>query len=144
AAGPGRVIGVFLAVLGFAVFLLVYVFPLYWLVVTSLKGKAELYAAEIPLFPLNPTLEAYADVLVARSFGVLLRNSIIVCLATVATTLALGLLITYPLTRLDIPRGVRVGVLTWALSLRFLQPIAVVVPYFAIVRTAGLYDNPLA
>jgi len=135
---------VFLAVLGFAVFLLVYVFPLYWLVVTSLKGKAELYAAEIPLFPLNPTLEAYADVLVARSFGVLLRNSIIVCLATVATTLALGLLITYPLTRLDIPRGVRVGVLNWALSLRFLPPIAVVVPYFAIVRTAGLYDNPLA
>src|SRR5207237_6659257 len=111
APGPGRVIGVLLAVLGFAVFLLVYVFPLYWLVVTSLKGKAELYAAEIPLFPLNPTLEAYADVLVARSFGVLLRNSIIVCLATVATTLALGLLITYPLTRLDIPRGVRVGVL---------------------------------
>ena len=62
APGPGRVIGVFLAVLGFAVFLLVYVFPLYWLIVTSLKGKSELYLAEIPLYPLNPTLEAYADV----------------------------------------------------------------------------------
>jgi ABC-type glycerol-3-phosphate transport system permease component len=122
----------------------VYVFPLYWLVVTSLKGKAELYAAEVPLFPLNPTFEAYTDVLVARGFGLLLRNSIIVCLATVVITLALGLLITYPLTRLEIRRGVRVGVLNWALSLRFLPPIAVVVPYFAIVRTVGLYDNPLA
>ena len=59
-----------------------------------------------------------------------------VCLATVATTLSLGLLITYPLTRLDIPRGVRVGVLNWALSLRFLPPIAVVVPYFAMHRNA--------
>jgi multiple sugar transport system permease protein len=140
----GRLAGVALGLLGLVIFLLVYVFPLYWLVVTSLKGKAELYAAEVPLFPLAPTLDAYTDVLVARSFGVLLRNSVMVCLATVVTTLSLGLLVTYPLTRLEIPRGVRVGVLNWALSLRFLPPIAVVVPYFAIVRTAGLYDNPLA
>jgi multiple sugar transport system permease protein len=139
-----RLGGILLGGIGLLVFLVVYVFPLYWLVVTSLKGKAELYAAEVPLFPLAPTLDAYTDVLVARSFGVLLRNSVAVCLATVATTLSLGLLITYPLTRLEIPRGVRVGVLNWALSLRFLPPIAVVVPYFAIVRTAGLYDNPLA
>jgi len=136
--------GLVLAAAGLAVLAVVYVFPLYWLVVTSLKGKAELYAAEVPLFPQSPTVEAYADVLVGRGFAVLLRNSVVVCLATVAITLALGLLITYPLTRLDIPRGVRIGVLNWALSLRFLPPIAVVVPYFAIVRTAGLYDSPLS
>jgi multiple sugar transport system permease protein len=140
----GRIVAIALGLLGLLVFLVVYVFPLYWLVVTSLKGKAELYAAEIPLVPLAPTLDAYTDVLVARSFALLLRNSVMVCLATVATTLSLGLFITYPLTRLDIPRAVRVGVLNWALSLRFLPPIAVVVPYFAVVRTAGLYDNPLA
>lgn len=135
---------VVVAVAGLALFALVYLFPLYWLVVTSLKGRAELYAAEVPLFPKDPTFEAYADVLINRAFSTLLRNSIIVCLATVATTLILGLLITYPLTRLDVRKSVRVGVLNWALSLRFLPPIAVVVPYFAIVRTAGLYDNPLA
>jgi multiple sugar transport system permease protein len=141
---PGDVVGLIVAATGLTVLVLVYVFPLYWLLVTSLKGKAELYAAEVPLFPQNPTVEAYADVLVGRGFAVLLRNSVIVCLATVAITLALGLLISYPLTRLDVPRGVRIGVLNWALSLRFLPPIAVVVPYFAIVRTAGLYDNPLS
>jgi len=130
--------------LGLGIFGLVYVFPLYWLVVTSLKGKSELYMAEIPLYPLSPTLEAYTDVLVGRSFGVLLRNSIVVCFATVLLALAIGLLIAYPITRLDVSRRVRVGVLNWALSLRFLPPIAVVVPYFAIVRTLGLYDNPLA
>jgi multiple sugar transport system permease protein len=140
----GRVAGTLLGLAGLVIFLLVYVFPIYWLVVTSLKSKAELYAAEVPLVPLAPTLDAYADVLVNRNFGVLLRNSLLVCFATVVTTLALGLLITYPLTRLDVSRGVRVGVLNWALSLRFLPPIAVVVPYFAIVRTAGMYDNPLA
>ena len=32
-------------------------------------------------------------------------------------------------------------VLNWALSLRFLPPIAVVIPYFLIVRTIGLYNQ---
>jgi multiple sugar transport system permease protein len=142
--GAQRNVGVLVATLGLAIFGLVYAFPLYWLVVTSLKGKSELYLAEISLFPLNPTLEPYTDVLVGRGFGQLLRNSVVVCLATVLLALAIGLFIAYPITRLDVSRRVRVGVLNWALSLRFLPPIAVVVPYFAIVRTVGLYDNPLA
>src|SRR5205809_2605617 len=58
--------------------------------------------------------------------------------------LVLGLLITYPITRLEISPRVRVGILNWALSLRFLPPIAIVVPYFALVRTLGLYDQPQA
>jgi multiple sugar transport system permease protein len=73
-----------------------------------------------------------------------LKNSIIVCASTVLITIAIGLLITYPITRLPVPVRLRVGVLNWALSLRFLPPIAVVVPYFAIVRTLQIYDQPIA
>src|SRR5207244_6133917 len=46
--------------------------------------------------------------------------------------------------RLPLPARLRVNVLTWALSLRFLPPIAVVIPYFAIVRTVQIYDQPIA
>jgi multiple sugar transport system permease protein len=140
----GRGLRLLIAIAGLSLFGVVYAFPLYWLLVTSLKSKAQLYQAEVPLYPEDPTFAAYADVLFTRGFSTLLRNSIVVCLATVVITVAIGLLITYPITRLDVSRAVRVGVLNWALSLRFLPPIAVVVPYFAIVRTAGLYDNPLA
>ena len=31
--------------------------------------------------------------------------------------------------------------MNWALSLRFLAPIAVVIPYFTIVRTLGIYNQ---
>ena len=127
--------------LGVAGFL--YAFPLYWLVATSLKSKAELYQS-ITLFPRHPTLASYYSVLFDRGFWVLLKNSVIVCAATVLVTLAVGLVITYPITRLTVPPGLRVGVLTWALSLRFLPPIAVVIPYFAIVRTLQIYDQPIA
>ena len=121
-----------------------YLFPLYWLVVNSLKGKREIFAANLTLYPHNPTLESYRSVLIDSQYWVLLRNSIIVCSATVLITVSIGLLITYPLTRLQVSQRVRVGVLNWALSLRFLPPIAVVIPYFAVVRTQRLYDQPIA
>ncbi|PZA06790.1 MULTISPECIES: carbohydrate ABC transporter permease [unclassified Meiothermus] len=124
---------------------LVYLFPLYWLVATSLKGQGELLGHIVPtLVPQAPTLEAFHTVLVEKGNWKLLRNSVLVCGATVLTTLTLGLLITYPITRLPVSRRLRVGVLNWALSLRFLPPVAVVVPYFGVVRTLQLYDNPLA
>ena len=111
--------------------------------VTSLKSKAELYTS-ITLFPRSLTLESYGNVLIDSGFWMLLRNSVIVCLSTVIVTIAVGLVITYPLTRLPVPPRLRVGVLNWALSLRFLPPIAVVIPYFAIVRTLQIYDQPIA
>ena len=123
---------------------MVYAVPLYWLLVTSLKTKGELYRATVTLYPHMPTLEPYLRVLAERGFWMLLRNSVIVCGTTMAITLALGLLITYPITRLKVSPGVRRGVLNWALSLRFMPPVAVVIPYFALVRTVDLYDKPQA
>ncbi|TMF37594.1 MAG: carbohydrate ABC transporter permease [Chloroflexi bacterium] len=121
-----------------------YGFPLYWLFVTSLKSKGELFASTVHLIPHNPTFAAYSSVLIDRGFWVLLKNSVVVCVSTVLVTLVVGLVITYPLTRLPVPARLRVGVLNWALSLRFLPPIAVVIPYFAIVRTVQIYDQPIA
>jgi multiple sugar transport system permease protein len=132
-----------LLVVGLGAAAVLYAFPLYWLIATSLKAKAELYQS-ITLIPRHPTLEPYVSVLIDRGFWVLLKNSVIVCSATVVVTIAIGLIITYPLTRLTVPPQLRVTVLNWALSLRFLPPIAVVIPYFAIIRTLQLYDQPIA
>ncbi len=130
--------------LALVIFAIIYLFPLYWLLNTSIKGRAELFASTPTLVVKHPTLEPYVSVLFDRGYVRLLRNSLVVCSLTVLLTLVIGMAITYPLTRLPVSRRLRVGVLNWALSLRFLPPIAVVVPYFLIVRTIGLYNNPLA
>ena len=142
--GAQRLARVAIVIVGLVVLGAVYVFPLYWLVVTSLKSKAELFASSVHLLPHAPTLQAYASVMIDRGFWVLLRNSVVVCGFTVLITLAVGLLVTYPITRLQVPVRLRVGILNWALSLRFLPPIAVIIPYFAIVRTLQIYDQPIA
>ncbi|MCL6445842.1 MAG: ABC transporter permease subunit, partial [Alicyclobacillus sp.] len=68
----------------------------------------------------------------------------VVALAAVVGGIALSLLIAYPLTRLPVRPGFRRGLFGWILSLRFLPPIVVVIPFFDIVRGFGLYDTRLS
>lgn len=129
---------------GLGLLAVVYLFPFFWMVSTSLKTNAELYAQPPTLWPVRPRLDAYTAALAGAGHWILLRNSLFICLSTVALTVALALLIAYPLTRLAVPPRVRRGVLSWLLSLRFLPSMVVVIPIFATVRAVGLYDRVLA
>ncbi len=122
----------------------IYLFPFVWMISTSLKPNRELYAQPPGLWPVHPSLDAYRTALIGARDWVLLRNSVIVCLFTVALALALALLIAYPLTRLAVPPRFRRGLLSWLLSLRFLPSMVVVIPIFATMRAVGLYDRLLA
>jgi multiple sugar transport system permease protein len=119
----------------------VFAFPLFYLIATSLKTKADLFAPVPSLFPPAPTLDPYANVLFTRGFSGLLVNSIIVGLSSTFLAICLAFAICYPITRLPAPPRLRAFVLNWALSLRFLPPVAVVIPYFAVIRTIGLYNQ---
>lgn len=137
---PGRLI-VVVVLAGLAV---VYLFPFIWMLSTSLKPAPELYTQPPTLWPVHPSLEAYRAALIGSRDWILLRNSLVICLATVVLTLALALLIAYPLTRLPVPAAFRRGLLSWLLSLRFLPSMVVVIPIFATIRAMGLYDRVLA
>ncbi|MFL5689981.1 MAG: carbohydrate ABC transporter permease [Chloroflexota bacterium] len=130
-----------LAVIGLLVVGIIFIFPLYVLVATSLKPKAELFLGEPTIVPQSPTLAAFQDVLFGRNMITLLMNSIIVGLASTILALIIAMAICYPITRLPTTRRTRAGVMNWALSLRFLAPIAVVIPYFTVVRTLGIYNQ---
>jgi multiple sugar transport system permease protein len=120
---------------------LVFAFPLYWLIATSLKTKGELYAIVPTIIPKAPTIEPYVSVLVDRKMTGLLLNSIIAGASSTIIAIVIAFAICYPITRLPASPRLRTNVLNWALSLRFLPPIAVVIPYFTIVRWIGLYNQ---
>jgi multiple sugar transport system permease protein len=124
-----------------AVIAFVFAFPLFYLIATSLKTKADLFAPVPSLFPPAPTIEPYVSVLFTRGFAGLLVNSAIVGLSATVLAICVAFAICYPITRLPASPRLRAFVLNWALSLRFLPPVAVVIPYFAIVRTIGLYNQ---
>jgi ABC-type glycerol-3-phosphate transport system permease component len=126
-------------VLGIA--LVAFAFPLYYLVATSLKGQAELYSAVPTFIPQAPTIQSYTSVLFDRQMSGLLVNSIVAGVSATVLALAIAFAICYPITRLPVSRRVSSFVLNWSLSLRFLPPIAVVIPYYTIVRALGLYNQ---
>ncbi len=122
----------------------VYLFPFYWMLVTALKSLADLYRYPPTLVPSPPTVQPFVSVLVKRGYLHLIWNSVVVSLTAVVAGIVLSLLITYPLTRMQVSSRFRRGLLAWILSLRFLPPIVAVVPFFAIIRGLGLYDTRTA
>ncbi|HET9755555.1 MAG TPA: carbohydrate ABC transporter permease [Candidatus Limnocylindrales bacterium] len=137
----GRPLTRLLTVIGLLAVGLIFFSPLYVLVATSLKTKAELFLPEPTVIPQNPSLASYENVLFGRNMITLLGNSVIVGLVSTILALIIAMAICYPITRLPTSRRTRAGVMNWALSLRFLAPIAVVIPYFTIVRTLGIYNQ---
>jgi multiple sugar transport system permease protein len=137
---PARVLAVSLLLL----LAVLYFLPFYWMVVTALKPLAAFYRFPPTLVPEGATLAPFLSVMVRRGFLVLLRNSLVVCLAGAGLGVAVSMLIVYPVTRMAVPPAFRRALLNWILSLRFLPPIVVVIPFFDIVRQVGLYDSLLS
>ena len=50
-----------------AIVFVIFIFPLYWMVVTALKTQVEIFQIPTPLWPKNLTLDAFADQLSASS-----------------------------------------------------------------------------
>jgi multiple sugar transport system permease protein len=122
----------------------IYLFPFYWMLVTALRPITDFYEFPPSLIPRYITLDAFRSVLVQRDFKALLWNSLVVCLGAVVLGLVVSMFLVYPLTRMAVPARLRQGLLNWILSLRFLPPIVVVIPWFSIVRTMGLYDHEIS
>lgn len=113
-------------------------FPIYWIVNTSLKTGADLSSGA--LFPDNPTLANYRSILDDRSFLLALRNSVIVSLTTTVISLVMGSVAAYALARLRF-RG-KVLVLGLVLSISTFPAIAVAAPLFKLWTDIGLFNAP--
>jgi len=77
-------------------------FPLFWMVSTSLKTTLE--ATDLPpsWLPLSPTLDNYRKLFTEREgFVIFVQNSFIVCAATTAISTLLSVLGGYALSRFD-------------------------------------------
>jgi multiple sugar transport system permease protein len=118
-----------------------YLFPMFWMLTTSLKSMGELYGYPPTMLPAQPTTKAYTTVLFEKGYLQLIQNSLVINLLTIALTLALALLINYPIVRLKVSDRVGRGILNGILSIRFIPGIIVIIPFFAIIRNIGLYDS---
>ena len=113
-------------------YLLITFFPMYWMVVNSLKSKPELGLIPPTLMTLAPTIKSYVLMFVKRNFGQLIFNSVFVATLTSSLCLLIGLPAAYSLSRMNIPRRIARGISLSILVSKTLPPIAFVIPLFMI------------
>ena len=117
---------------------LFWLFPVYWIVLTSFKPIVEINSA-IPIFVFTPTFENYVDLFAKFEFARVLMNSIVVTFVTCAIVMVLGVLAAYALARMKVPGEKHIAL--WILSLRFLPPIAVAIPFYIQWQDFHLLDT---
>jgi multiple sugar transport system permease protein len=119
----------------------VVLFPLIWIVLTSLKPASELYAIPPTLIPRDPTTVHYTELL-ATDFPSFFINSLIVAPVTTAIALLIGAPAAYGFARFRY----RLSWLFFGLIIvaRMSPYIMLTIPLFVIMRSLGLLNDRLA
>ncbi len=116
------------------------VFPVYWMIISSLKGPGEIY--QPTLFPLQMTFENYRYAFESINMLKMTANSLIIVLAQVTCQLATGILAAYALVRWEFKAKGLVFVL---LSLSWVIPFQIImIPNYVVVNRIGLNGTLIA
>ena len=136
------------------VFLLVTLFPFYWMLRTSFSTNGALPSHSNSLLPAESTLDAYRRVLGLSSvsealekggttasvnFWLYLRNSFIVAISTTVVQTLFSALAAYAFARMRWPG--RNAVFTVFLSALMVPPIFTTLPNFVLIRDLGLLNT---
>jgi len=121
-------------------------FPVLWILETSIKENRDVYAVPAKFFAFDVTLNHYKDVFIAPGGGrsdlsVALSNSVIVAGASTILATLLGVPAAWAYSRFTLKA--KQDQLFFILSTRFMPPVVVVIPIFLMYREVGLIDSKL-
>jgi sn-glycerol 3-phosphate transport system permease protein len=113
------------------------IFPIYWMIVTSLRPENEIFSTS--LWPSNPSLENYVFVLTRIPMIGMLINTTIVSAATALLQVVTGLFAAYALVRWRMRLS---GVIHGLIALSWLVPFQVtMIPNYVLASRLGLLDT---
>lgn len=118
-----------------------FAFPVYWLVLSSLKQPDAIRAWPPALFTLDLTLQNFRLLILETNFLRWFRNSVIITTGNILFTITLATAAGYALTRYDIPQKknlARMLLLTY-----MFPPILLGIPYFILFQALGLQNTLL-
>lgn len=114
-------------------------FPLYWGVVTSVKPEFQVVEPGLGLWPRTFTLEAYAHILFNTNIGTWYLNSIVTSLSVTALVVLMGATCGYAISQLRFPGRT---ILWFMILASFMVPIqALIVNHFILMNQFGLINT---
>jgi len=136
-----RVVTIYLPLV---VFVIVLLFPFYWMAVTSFKPNAELYDYKKfnPFLIGSPTLQHVKHLLFETAYPHWLVTTMVVAVCSTALSLFSSVLAAYAIQRLRFKGSQYVGL---AIYLAYLVPPSILfIPLATTIYQLGLFDSPLA
>src|SRR5499426_3325225 len=126
---------------GLVPFLLIAVFPIYWMLITAFKQEPDLYVmGNVPFwFNLPPTLKNFNTLFYQTNFGSWIVNTMTISAWVAIITLLTAVPAGYALARLRLPGAENIGI---AIFMPYLVPsIILFLPLSRVVATLGLQDS---
>jgi multiple sugar transport system permease protein len=115
--------------------------PVLWTFLSSFKSLRDIISP-VPILVFAPTLDNYRTVLETPTVREGMINSIIVVGSSLLVGVLLGVPAAYALARYVV--RLKGDIQFFVLSLRFMPPVAVALPFIALWLDLGLYDTLLA
>lgn len=121
-------------------FLIVLLFPFYWMAITSVKPDAELLSREgNPFWVVKPTLTHFYKLLFETSYPQWMWNTVLVSVVSTFVSLAASVFAAYAIERLRFTGSKHVGL---SIFLAYLVPPSILfIPLANVVFKLGLYDS---
>ncbi|MGO4749983.1 carbohydrate ABC transporter permease, partial [Streptomyces sp. 2MCAF27] len=123
------------------IWLVITVFPLYWITITSFKAPGDIFAFPLAYWPKDFSFENYTGLFSKAQFGDYLTNSLLV--ATVAGTVAtaISVLSAYVLARFEF--RTKTALLMAALVTQMIPSFIALGPLYTMMTQLNLVDNRL-
>jgi multiple sugar transport system permease protein len=118
------------------------IFPLYWMVNTSLKPSTEVFQSPPSFVSAHWSLDAYGEIFRTRPIARYLLNSLIVSAGATILSVTLASLAAYGFTRFYI-RWANLFII-FLLFTKMLPETLLIVPYFQLMSALGLVDTYVA
>jgi len=118
--------------------MLFFLFPIFFMIITSLKSPLDAYAIPPKLFNFIPTANNWIRIFIEKPILSYMYNSIVVAFGTTLISMVFGSLAAYSLARFQIKQANKISI--FVLLIRMLPPFAAVIPIFLIMKRFGLLD----
>jgi multiple sugar transport system permease protein len=137
---PSRLIRLLVVAVPALLFVAYTLFPIYWLVNSSLKSASELFTFPPRYWPDAPTLQNFMNALTQTRLGRLYVNSLVIACLTCLVLLVTIIFSGYAMARFRF-RGKSVVLLLFLLT-QMLPHVVLLAPLFTIYRRLNLINTP--
>jgi multiple sugar transport system permease protein len=132
------VVGLILSIVTL-IFAILWAFPLYWAVITTLKPEHQVVEPGLALWPRTFTLEAYTAVLFNTKIGLWYFNSLVTAAGTTVLVVLMGATCGYALSQLRFPGR---KILWFLILASFMVPIqALIVNHYVLMSQFKLINS---